>query len=203
MLQSIHCPFETTPIQFTSSLSKIFTEICGVRHSQYRIDPPRGTALFSHAYCSLLFSILRSMVCNLGLVNHFIITVVCIYPVHIGVFSKFKQDIEDLAVEQNHVGMEHAECIHNVDESVVAMIPDIRVALAQFSPITSPAGSFSHSNIASYLGGRQSASGNRGSSMQESPMVVLNSYSTGALSTSLASSVSSTSTLQREMQGQL
>jgi len=120
------------------------------------------------------------------------------------VISKFKQDIEDLAVEQNHVGMEHAECIHNVDESVVAMIPDIRVALAQFSPITSPVGSFSHSNMASYLGGRPSASsGNRGSSMQESPMVVLNSSSTGALSTSLSSSASSTSTLQREMQGQL
>ncbi len=118
--------------------------------------------------------------------------------------SKFKQDIEDLAVEQNQVGMEHAERIHNVDESVVAMIPDIRVALAQFSPISSPAGSFSHSNIASYLGGRQSASGNRGSSsMQESPMVVLNSSSTGAPSTILASSVSSTSTLQQEMQGQL
>eukprot|EP01032_Pedospumella_encystans_P016971 gene16971-19341_t len=113
-----------------------------------------------------------------------------------------REDIENLAVEQNQVGIEHAERIHNVDESVVAMIPDIRGALAQFSPITSPVGSFSHSNVASYLSGRQSASGNRGSNVQESPMMVLNTTSTGALSTSLSSSLNSTSTVQ-EMQGQL
>ena len=105
-------------------------------------------------------------------------------------------------MEQNQVGLEHAERIHNVDESVVAMMPDIRGALSHFSPITSPVGSFSHSNVASYLTGRLSASGNRGSNVQESPMVVLNTNSTGALSTSLSSSLNSASTVQ-EMQGQI
>jgi len=48
--------YKQQPDVYIHSLFDIFLEICGVRYSQYRTDPSRGTIFKFYAYCFFPFS---------------------------------------------------------------------------------------------------------------------------------------------------